>query len=198
MTQVILFLAASPHGSGRLELDRECAAIQRELTMAPHRDDFRFESRWAVGIDPLMRHLTELEPTVIHFSGHGGASAGLQLEDEQGQPQPVTGRALTMMIRAAARRARVVLLNACYTTEQAEVLRTQVDCVVGMDGAIGDAAARAFAIRFYYAVASRRSVGNAVEHGIAALAARQLPDEVMPRCLTRSGIEPENVLLDPR
>src|SRR5262249_32652829 len=112
-----------------------------------------------------MRHLTELEPTAIHFSGHGGGSAGLLFEDEQGQPQLVTARALTMMIRAAARNARVVLLNACYTTEQAEALRMQVDCVVGMDSSIGDVAARAFAIRFYFALASHRSVGNAVEHG---------------------------------
>lgn len=198
MSQVILFLAANPHGSDRLELERECAAIERELRMATRRDDVRFESKWAVGIDPLIQHLTVLEPTVIHFSGHGGGPAGLLLEDEQGQPQHVTARALTMIIQAAARRTRVVLLNACYTAEQAEVLRTQVDCVVGMDGAIGDAAARAFAIRFYFALASGRSVGNAVAHGVAALAAKQLPDEVMPRCLTRDGLDPERVFLDPR
>jgi len=43
---VILFLAANPEGTNPL-----------------HRDDFRFESRWAVGIDELMRHLMELDPT---------------------------------------------------------------------------------------------------------------------------------------
>lgn len=198
MTQVILFLAANPRGSEPLRIASECAEIQRELKMARHRDDFRFESRWAVGIDELMRHLTELDPTVIHFSGHGGGSAGLLLEDEQGQQQPVMARGLTMMIGAAARSVRVVVLNACYTTEQAEELRTRVDCVVGMDGAIGDAAARAFAIRFYGALGNRRSVGNAVEQGIAALAAKQLPDELLPRCLTRDGIDPHHVLLDPR
>lgn len=197
MTQVILFLAANPRGSEPLRLANECAEIQRELKMALHRDDFRFESRWAVGIDELMRHLTELDPAVIHFSGHGGGSAGLLLEDEQGQPQPVMARELTMMIGAAARSARVVVLNACYTTEQAEALRSRVDCVVGMDGAIGDAAARAFAIRFYGALGNRRSVGNAVEQGIAALAAKRLPDELLPHCLTRNGIDPHHVLLDP-
>jgi len=33
-----------------------------------------------------MRHLTELDPTVIHFSGYGGGSAGLIFQDEQGVP----------------------------------------------------------------------------------------------------------------
>jgi len=192
---VILFLAASPLGTNARKLGEECAEIQRELKMTPHRDDFRFESRWAVSIDELMRHLMELDPTVIHVSGHGGGSAGLLLQDEQGQPQPVSARALGMMIEAAARSVRVVVLDACHTTVQADALRAKVDCVVGMSGAIGDVAARAFAIRFYGALGNRRSIANAVAQGIAALAAKQLPDEVLPRCVTRDGIQADEILL---
>jgi hypothetical protein len=194
---VILFLAANPHGSDPLKLDSECAAIQRELKMARHREDFRFESRWAVGIDDLMRHLRELDPMVLHFSGHGGGSSGLILEDEQGQPQPISGAALTKVVRAAAQRVRVVVLNACYSVEQADALRAEVDCVVGMDGAIGDVAARKFAVQFYGALGDRRSVGNAVENGIALLAALQSPDEHLPRCATRIGVDAQQLFLDP-
>ncbi len=61
----ILFLAANPRASNLLTLTEECAEIQRELKMTRHRGRFRFESRWAVGIDDLMRHLMELDPTVI-------------------------------------------------------------------------------------------------------------------------------------
>jgi hypothetical protein len=192
---VILFLAASPRTSDPLRLAEECAEIQRELKMSPHRDDFQFESRWAVSVDELMRHLNELAPAVIHFSGHGGDNSGLLLQDEQGRPQPVSGRAFAMMIDAAARDARAVVLNACSTTALAELLRAKVECVVGMDGAIGDDAARAFAIRFYGALGNRRSIGNALDQGVAALAAKQLPDEVMPRCLTRDGVDPYEVVL---
>jgi CHAT domain-containing protein len=195
---VILFLAANPITSRRLELDRECAEIQRELRMTLHRDDFQFESRWAVSIDELMRHLNELSPSVIHFSGHSErATSGLLLQDEQGHPQPISVRALAMIVDAVARDARVIVLNACYTTAQAEVLRTKVECVVGMDGAIGDGAARAFAIRFYGALGNRKSIGNAVDQGIAALAAKQMPDELLPRCVTRVGIDRYEVFLDP-
>jgi hypothetical protein len=194
---VILFLAANPDGTSPLKLGEECAEIQRELKMTPHRDDFHFESRWAVSIDELMRHLTELDPIVVHFSGHGDRCAGLLLQGEQGQPQPVSARALAMMVEAAARSVCVVVLNACYTTVQADALRAKVDCIVGMSGAIGDAAARAFAIRFYGALGNRRSIGNAVAQGIAALAAKQFPDEVLPRCVTRDGVNAEQVFLDP-
>jgi tetratricopeptide (TPR) repeat protein len=195
-THVILFLAANPRGVSSLQLAEECAEIQREIKMAPYRNDFRFESRWAVSIDELMRHLMELEPGVIHFSGHG-SDAGLLLQDESGQPQPVAARALAMMIDAAARRPRVVVLNAGGTAAHASALRTQVDCIVAMDGALGDVAARAFATRFYGALGYRRSIGNAVAQGVAALAARQLPEELLPRCVTRDGIAAERAFLGP-
>lgn len=191
----ILFLAANPHGGNLLKLGEECAEIQRELRMTANRDEFYLESRWAVGIDELMRHLMELEPTVLHFSGHGGGNAGLMFQDQQGQPQPVSARALAMMVTAAARSVRVVVLNACYSAVQASALRTTVDCVVGMDGVVGDDAARAFATRFYGALGNRKSIGNAVAQGVAALAARQLPDELLPRCMTRDGINADDIIL---
>src|SRR5678815_84764 len=81
--------------------------------------------------------------------------------------------------RASLRR-RGSRARALSTTAQADLLRSKVECTVAMDGAIGDNAARAFAVRFYGALGYRRSVGNAV----AVLAAKQLPDELLPRCLT--------------
>lgn len=194
---VILFLAANPHNGNPLKLGDECAEIQRELQMAPHGDDFVLESRWAVGIDDFMRSLTELDPTVIHVSGHGGHGVGLMLQDGHGHAQPVPARGLAMMVETAARSARVVVLNACYSVELADALCTKVDCVVGMVGAVGDGAARAFATRFYGALGNRRSIGNAVAQGTAALAAKQLPDEEQPRCVTRDGIDARRVVLHP-
>src|ERR1043165_911964 len=68
---VILFLAANPRTSNPVRLDEECAAIERELRMTAHRDDFEFRPKWAVTVDEMMRHLVELKPSIIHFSGHG-------------------------------------------------------------------------------------------------------------------------------
>jgi CHAT domain len=218
---VILFLAANPSETTRLALDEECAAIERELRMTMGHDDFDFRSKWAVSVDEVMRALNELQPTIIHFSGHGGgsagvyvydaqqkpcsgqrdvgviSSAGIQLQDEQRQPQHVSARALTQMIASAAPSARLVVLNACFTDGVAEELRGVVDCVVGMRGAIGDGAARSFAVGFYRALGHRRSVGNAVEQAVATLAAKQLPDEHLPICYTRDGVSAADVALLP-
>lgn len=72
-----------------------------------------------------------------------------------------------------------------------------VDCVVGMAGAIDDDAARSFAVGFYRALGNRRSVGNAVDQAVATLAAKGMPAEVLPRCLTRQGVDAHQVILDP-
>ena len=215
----ILFLAANPSETTRLALDEECAAIERELRMTTGRDDFDFRSRWAVSVDEVMRALNELQPTVIHFSGHGGgstgvyvhhvrrwprlahrdidvvATAGIQLQDEQRRPQHVSACALTQMIGSAAPSARLVVLNACFSDVVADTLRRVVDCVVGMRGAVGDEAARSFAVGFYRALGHRRSVGNAVEQGVATLAAKCLPDEHLPICRTRDGLSAAEVTL---
>jgi hypothetical protein len=54
---------------------------------------------------------------------------------------------------------------------------------------------RAFAIQFYGALGSGRSIGNAVAQGVATLAAKQLPDEASRACVSRDGVDPHEVIL---
>jgi CHAT domain-containing protein len=111
-----------------------------------------------------------------------GCAAGIQLQGQQRQAQHVTARALSQMIGTAAPSTRLVVLNACFSDAAAEAVLGVVGCVVGMTGAIGDDAARSFAVGFYRALGYRRSVGNAVAQAVATLAAKQLPDEHLPVC----------------
>lgn len=187
--------------------------------MTTCRDDFEVRSKWAVSVDEMMRHLNELQPTIVHFSGHGGrgadigvqdsqhrqspahrdigatAESGIQLQDEHGEPQYVSARALTRMIRSASSSARLIVLNTCFGNDLADVLLGVVDCVVGMTGAIGDEAARSFAVGFYRALGNRSSVGNAVEQAVATLAAKRVPDERLPVCRTRDGVTADRIFL---
>lgn len=210
----ILFLAANPRDATRLALDEECAAIEHELRLTLGRDEFEFQSKWAVSVDEMMRHLNECLPTIIHFSGHGSAGnripndgvyrphrdvdaaahAGIHLQNEN-RSQYVSARALAQMIASAAPSTRVVVLNACFSEAVAGALCDMVDCVVGMNGAIVDEAARSFAVSFYRALGNRRSIGNAVAQAVATLAAKQLPDEHLPVCRTRCGISANQLFL---
>jgi hypothetical protein len=212
---VVLFLAANPHNTNHLALADECAAVERELRMSAHRDDFEFHSKWAVTVDEMARHLSELAPTVIHFSGHGGPIdpaavdmsrehvvprsvadvGGIHLHDERGGSQFVSARELGTVIQSAGARARILVLNACYTDVQADELCAAVDCVVGMTGTIQDAAARSFASSFYRALSNRCSVHAALEQATARLAAKQLPEDGVPRCRTRASVDASQIML---
>jgi len=212
MKHTILYVAANPLDTDRLALDEECAAIERELHMTSGRDDFDFRSKWAVSVDELMRHLNELQPTVLHFSGHGSTddagssarsgdpqrdiagarSAGILLQEGQSR-QYVSDRALAKMIASAAPSTRVVVLNACYSPEVADSLRHEVDCVVGMDDGIADTAARSFVVAFYRALGHRRSIGNAVDQAAATLEAKH--PGARPLCATRDGLRADQIFL---
>jgi hypothetical protein len=211
--QIILFLAANPVGTSRVDLDKECAAIERELQMAPHGGDFEFRSKWAVDVDEMARHLIELDPVIVHFSGHGGGhdpgpgsspsrdvdrprETGIYLHDEQHRIQIVPGHAVAKLVETTAPSARVVVLNACYSDGHAKALCEVVDCVVGMSRAIRDDAARSFAVAFYRALGNRRSIGAAFNHGMAILALKHVADETVPRCRTRDGVVANDLMLD--
>jgi hypothetical protein len=185
---VILFLPADPARTSLRALDEECAAIERELALTPGRDDVAFRSKWEITVDGLMRHLLDLQPAIVHFSG-AGSPAGLVLEGDDGRPHPVAPAALTHMIRAAAGTAQVAVLNACYIDAQADALRDAIGCALGIRGTAGDAAARAFAVGFYRALGHRLSIGQAYDHAVATLAGKDLLSDADPRCLARPGVE---------
>jgi hypothetical protein len=191
---VILFLAANPCGTDRLDLDREARSIHAELRRSGYRDRFDFVTRWAAEPLDLLRELRELRPTIVHFSGHGrrgGTSMsgtegardvvdepapggdepqGLVFQDAKGNPQVVPPDAIAETFGAAGTSVKLVVLNACYTAPLAEALLSHVDCVIGMSDSIRDDAARSFAVGFYGGLGDRRSVAEAYKHGRAAIA----------------------------
>jgi hypothetical protein len=221
----ILFLAANPSGTDGLALDREARAIQVELERSGFRDRFELTTRWAAEPLDLLRELRKLKPTVVHFSGHGGPGMagaspsghaprrdiavsfdrgepqhGLVFQAADGGPQLVSTRALEDTFGAAGSSVRLVVLNACYSELQARALVAHVDCVVGMSGAIGDDAARSFAIGFYGGLGERESVAAACRQGRAAIGLEGLRDGELPQLKVRDGVDASRLVLaaDPR
>jgi len=215
----ILFLAANPSGTDRLELDREARSIRVELERSGYRDCFELETRWAAEPLDLLRELRKLKPTVVHFSGHSGQN-GLFFQAADGSPQVVSAEALEDTFGAAGASVRVVVLNACYGEAQAEALLPHVECVVGVSGAIRDDAARSFAIGFYGGLGEGESVAAAYKQGCAAISLEDpidgprndrdvmapgrnevepAPGRDRPRLKVRDGFDAERlVLADPR
>ncbi|MFG6095616.1 NACHT domain-containing protein [Leptothoe sp. ISB3NOV94-8A] len=165
----ILFLAANPKDTSRLRLDEEIRDIQEGLKLSTGRNAFEVITQWAVRTKDLRRALLEYAPQIVHFSGHGAGESGLILENEMGQAEPVAATVLVQLFKLCPS-VECVVLNACYSQVQALAIAQHVPYVIGMNQAIGDVIAIQFAVGFYDALGYGRSLAEAYEFGMAAIA----------------------------
>lgn len=194
-----LFLAAYPDASP-LKLDEEIREITQKIRASEYRDTLELISAWAVRPDDLLQKLNEHKPFIVHFSGHGSQSGEIILIDENlvngnRVPKAVSPTAMKALFQALKGNVRVVLLNACYSQIQAEAIRDVIDCVIGMNAAIGDQAAITFAASFYRALGFGSSVREAFEQGKVALLLAGIPEEKTPELIHRSDVDPAKIFL---
>ena len=191
----VLFLAANPTGTSHLKLDEEIRAISEKICASPHRDQLDLVSVWAVRPDDLLQSLNLHKPHIVHFSGHGISSGEIILLDDNGQPKPISVKALQNLFSSLKDNIQVVVLNACYSQLQAEALIEVVDCAIGMTTAIGDKAAIVFAASFYRAIGFGKSVQNAFEQGKTALSLERMPEKDTPVILRNTNVDPSEIIL---
>lgn len=180
----ILFLAANPQQTSVLRLDQELREIEAGLRRSQYRDRFSLEQRWATRPRDIQRALLDVNPQVVHFSGHGEGEQGLVLEDETGQPQLVDGAALAGLFELFANQISCVLLNACYSVVQAEAIARHIPFVIGMNQPVGDRAAVEFAIGFYDALGAGRNIEFAYKAGCSAIRLAGLAENRTPALTT--------------
>ena len=190
-----LFLASNPKGTTPLELDREIREITEKIRAAEYRDSIDLISAWAVRPDDLLQLLNQHKPQIVHFSGHGSKSGEIILVDSRGEKKPVNPAAIKALFQTLKANIRVVILNACYSKMQAEAITQVIDCAIGMNEAIGDEAAIAFAASFYRAIGFGLSIKQAFDQGIVVLLLEGIPEESKPELLVKDGVDPEKIVL---
>jgi len=168
----ILFLASNPETTSRLDLEEELRSVENELRSVLLRDRICLKASLAVRPDDLVRLLRQEQPTVVHFSGHG-SNEGIILRTDSGYVT-VTGDSLARLFRD--RGVRLVVLNACFSEEQARLLVDAIDAVVGTKAAVGDEAARRFSTAFYRTLGDGYSIQDAFRDGGDAVAVHSLDD----------------------
>src|SRR5689334_3743473 len=89
----ILFLAANPINTPQLRLDQELRDVQTALRQSRYRDQLELQAVWASRITEMRRAMLDIEPQILHFSGHGDGGA-IFLEDNAGNAHPVAADAL--------------------------------------------------------------------------------------------------------
>jgi len=163
----ILILASNPRKD--LNLDREIRDLKDVIEKSRDRQEFEVEDALAVRVGDLQDLLFRYRPQVVHFCGHGSGQQGLVFEGNDGGEQWVRAEALSDLFRLFAENVGCVLLNACYSEEQANAIVNHIDYVIGMSREIQDNAAIAFSKGFYRALGYECSIEQAFEFGRNAI-----------------------------
>jgi hypothetical protein len=175
----ILFLASNPLPNAKLQLEKEFVAITNKMQDYPQ---FRIISQWATTPDIMIETILKYKPAIIHFSGHGtGAEdssnadsralalrsktepTGIILEDGKGGSRIVSGALLEEMFSIFIEifNIEIIILNACYSEEQARIIAKRVKYVIGMTDSVLDSAAIDFSSAFYRNLGTGVSVDHA-------------------------------------
>ncbi len=165
----ILFLAANPDDTGRIDLDREYRKVKDELMSSTKRDNFELISEPAIQVKTMTMAMQVHHPNIVHFSGHGEGEKGLALQDESGQKVLFPTKGLDRLFRIFKKNVECVVLNACYSKEQAETISMHGIYVVGMKTAIQNNAGVDFSVGFYQSLGEGNDYEFAFEIGMITI-----------------------------
>jgi tetratricopeptide (TPR) repeat protein len=196
----ILFLAANPVNMVTpLRSDIEYREIKQKIQFGTHGEQLKLDEEFAIRTGDLPVILSKHQADIVHFSGHGSQNGELFLEDEAGKRKAVSIQALADLFRLHKGNICLVVLNACYASEQAKALSQIIDFTIGMSAAIDDRAAIIFASHFYLSLAFGCSVKEAFEQAINQLAIEGFDDASVPELHVREGVDASRFrLVQPR
>lgn len=137
----------------------------------------------------VSQSLLDVRPNIVHFSGHGTNTGALCFESQTGEIHPIQAEALAALFEQFANQVECVLLSACYSEIQAEAIANHIDYVIGMNQAIGDKAAIAFAIGFYQALGAGRTIEEAYKLGCVQIQLQNIPEHLTPVLIKKKQVQ---------
>ena len=184
----VLVVTANPLGSSPLQLDREVKIIDEALRRSRKRNNFEVEYRLAATPSELRRALLDVEPHVLHFSGHGAGNQGLlfvsdesagslyrspegevRTQSDANEIRYVPADPLARLLGLCDEHLECVVLNACYSDIQGNAIAAYIPITIGSRDQIADRVAIKFAQGFYDAIGAGRSYEKAFQWGQVAI-----------------------------
>lgn len=181
----VLVVFANPHHTDTLRLGTEDRAIHESIRLSRYRENIELTVRHATTINDLRRLLLDEKFQIVHISGHG-TDRGLILENESGGIFVVSQQALANLFRQFRSSLKCVILNACYSILQGQLISLGVPYTIAMEGPINDRAAIEFSRGFYDAIGAGKRFPFAYEHGCYA-ANLSIPNARFAPVLLRIG-----------
>jgi len=172
-TLKLLLLAANSVDTIDPRTSEEIQAIDQAVQAAPLRDTFHVRKEPALRTVDIGPFVLKHTPDVLHISGHSTQKSGLILQNELGQVARISCDRLSEVVLGAGSGLRLVCFGFCHSAECVRETAKRIDFVLGIDGEISVRSSLAFFPAFYEALASGRSVQEAVEYGKGILRYRR-------------------------
>lgn len=191
----VLFMASNPTDSMPLRLDEEARSIQEMIRKSEHRNSVKLETRWATRPIDILQAINELNPDIVHFSGHGSDTDELVLQNADGSHKLVSKEAIVQTMMTLSDKIRLVFFNTCFSYGQAKAVVEYVEAAIGMRTSIGDDAARIFAAQFYSAIGFGLSLEKAFNQAKAALMLEGILEEDTPELCVKEGLTADRIII---
>lgn len=194
----ILFVTANPISTGRLAIDEELRKIDIAIQLSKYRDKVSLKAIHATRPRELIRELNRERPDIVHMSAHGDRSGAIILVGEDGEPRAVAPEILRDIFASLETPPRLVVLNACYSFEQAQGIVETVDALIGVPGPISDTYAIEFSSALYESLAAGVSVSYSYKQALigAGFNRPEYWKDGEPILLNREGRNTEFALSD--
>ncbi len=192
----LLIIAANPWDKKHLGLDEEYREIKNIWQQSKLREQFVLEYAPATRDAELRQVLLDFEPNIVHFLGHGTLN-GLFFLDNNGKAQEIGTQALANLFSLFSSQIRCVVLNSCYSEEQAGSIVEHIDHVIGMNADIGDQAAIRFSIGFYQALFNGKDISFSHQFACNAIELSNIAEQDTPVLLNKQqtkGLSAKNYL----
>lgn len=198
----ILFLGANPDiilkdGSeqSKLKLDKEAREIKEAITKSLNRDSINLETRWAVRTSDLFQAINEVNPTIIHFSGHGTEDGHLVLQDNNDNPKFVDIDSIVKMIDASTDNLRLIVFNNCFSSLFAECVVDSVEATIGMNNSTSDEAAIIFFSQLYSAIGFGNSLEKSFNQAKARLLLEGIKEDRTPELFVNENFNSSDIYI---
>jgi hypothetical protein len=107
----------------------------------------------------------------------------------------VSTEALAGIFKLCTDHLECVILNACFSHEQAKEICRHIDYAIGMKAAVQDKVALEFAVGFYDALGAGRSHEDAYKFGCQGIQLEGLPQSDVPQFFSRADSQRQTVTL---
>jgi hypothetical protein len=193
----VLYLTADPIKNHPLRVDAEIHHVQNEIRGSKFRDNITVQHRPAANLKSLLNGLNDVKPQIVHFSGHGN-KGGIAMDNASvsgPSAEMVSFKLLAAALSATDSMPRIVVLNACDSAAAGKPFLKLGLIVIAMKTSISDAAAAAFAVQFYGAIASGQSIKSAFKQGQIAVEATSITEAGTPQLFCPRNVDPSKVIL---